>query len=132
LASRLFSLPLRAAGTPTRRDVAGLLRRTSPFEEESLAYLKAAGDSRARDLARAARKVLRRPAALRRILKPERPLPLEEIRSALSLAEGPELGEALGELDLALAAGEIRGARAARKWLTARAGSGKRPPRLVP
>jgi tRNA nucleotidyltransferase/poly(A) polymerase len=145
LASRLFSLPLRTAGTggrraarraarrpPTRRDVAELLRHSSPFEEESLLFLLAAGDARTRALARAAEAVRRRPAALRRVLKPERPLPLEEIRSALSLAEGPDLGAALGELDLALAAGEIRGARAARVWLAARAASGKRPSRLVP
>ncbi len=143
LANRLFSLAADAPGRgrgaphgaprpPTRRDVAELLRRSSPFEEESLLFLFAAGDARTRDLARAAEKVRRRPASLRRILKPERPLSLEEIRSALSLAEGPDLGEALGELDLALAAGEIRGARAARAWLAARAASGKRPSRLVP
>jgi hypothetical protein len=134
LASRLFSFPLtrNVGGAPTRRDVADVLRHSSPFEGESLSFLLAAGDTRVRDLARAARRVLRRPAALRRILRPVRPLPLEEIRTALSLAEGPELGRALGELDGALAAGEIRGARAARAWLEARAGVGKRPPRLVP
>ena len=145
LASRLFSLSRGTAGAGgrraarsatrrphTRRDVAELLRRSSPFEEESLLFLRAAGDAGTRVLAEAAEKIRRRPAALRRILKPSRPLPLEEIRSALSLAEGPELGEALGALDLALAAGEIRGVRAARRWLAARAGSGKRPPRLVP
>ncbi|MEO8055123.1 MAG: hypothetical protein ABI768_08210 [Acidobacteriota bacterium] len=132
LASRLVAFPLHAPRRPpTRRDVAELLRLSSPFVEESLSFLLAAGDARVRDLARAARRVLRRPAALRWILKPVRPLPLEEIRNALSLAEGPKLGEALGELDLALAAGEIRGARAARAWLAARAGVGKRPPRLV-
>ena len=133
LASRLFSLPLRARvpRPPTRREVAELLRRSSPFEEESHLFLLAAGDARTRGLARAAEAVRRRPASLRRILKPARPLPLEEIRSALSLAEGPELGKALGELDLALASGEIRGVRAARKWLAARAGPGKRASRLV-
>lgn len=143
LASRLFSLPLRTGGTkgrgaprsprraprpPTRRDVAELLRRSSPFEEESLSFLLAAGDSRAKGLARAAEAVRRRPAALRRILKPERPLPLEEIRSALSLAEGRRLGEALAAFDLALAAGEIRGPRAARAWLEARGRLGNAPP----
>jgi len=133
LASRLFSLPLRAARRPpTRRDVAELLRRCSPFEEESLLFLRVAGDAPSRAMAEAAENARRRPAALRRILRPVRPLPLEEIRNALSLSEGPELGEALGELDLALAANEIRGARAARAWLAARAGVGKRPPRLVP
>ncbi|MBK9065114.1 MAG: hypothetical protein IPL89_18355 [Acidobacteria bacterium] len=134
MASRLFSLPLRRKGRApvTRRDVAVLLRHSSPFSEESLLFLLAAGDARTRDLARAARRIARRPAALRRILKPERPLQLEEIRSALSLAEGPELGRALSELDLALASGEIRGTRAARAWLLARAGVGKHTPRLVP
>lgn len=134
LASRLFALPLKRKkrGVSIRRDVAELLRRVSPFEAESIAFLRAAGDSRARALADAAERTRRRPAALRRVLRPERPLPLEEIRGALSLAEGPELGEALGELDLALAAGEIRGARAARAWLAARTTSGKRPSRLVP
>ena len=134
LAGRLLSLPLRrkGRGAPTRREVAELLRLSSPFPEESLSFLLAAGDARVRDLAHAARRVARRPAALRRILKPVRPLPLEEIRNALSLSEGPELGQALGELDLALAAGEIRGVRAARAWLAARAGVGKRPSRLVP
>jgi tRNA nucleotidyltransferase/poly(A) polymerase len=132
LASRLFALPLGAARPPTRRDVAELIRRASPFEEESIAFLRAAGDARARTLAEKARKAIRRPGALLRILKPKRPLPLEEIRAALNLAEGPDLGKALGELDLALAAGEIRGARAARAWLAARAGVGKRPLRLVP
>jgi len=139
LAGRLFSLPLGAGrgaprerrGAPrplTRRDVAELLRRSSPFEKESLLFLLAAGDARARDLARAALRLVRRPAALRRILRPERPLPLEEIRRALGLNEGPELGKALAELDLALASGEIRGAKAARVWLRSRAGVGNASP----
>ncbi len=129
LASRLLSLPLRGAPRPpTRRDVAELLRRCSPFEEESLLFLLAAGDARTRALARAARKVVRSPAALRRILKPVRPLALEEIRSTLSLVEGPQLGEALDAFDLALAAREIRGPNAARAWLRARGGLGN-PPR---
>ena len=130
LASRLFALAAapRGRAVATHRDVAELLRGCSPFIEESLSFLLAIGDSRAS----AARRTARRPAALRRILKPVRPLPLEEIRSALSLAEGPELGEALSDLDLALAAGEIRGAAGARRWLASRAGLGKRPPRLVP
>ncbi len=116
---------------PTRRDIAALLRRSSPFERESVAFLLAAGDARVRELARAAERTRRRPAALRRILKPVRPLPLEEIRSALSLAEGPELGRALADLDLALAAGEIRGESAVRAWLSARGKVLKPPRRLV-
>ena len=118
LASRLFALPLHGPRrVPTRRDVAALLRLSSPFEEESLLFLLAAGDSRARDLARSARRLLRRPAALRRILKPTRPLSLEEIRTTLNLPEGPHLGDALDAFDLALASSEIRGPRAARAWL---------------
>jgi hypothetical protein len=139
LASRLYVLASGVLGKgrgatrpPTRRDVAELLRLSSPFEAESLPFLLAVGDARTRALARAAEAVRRRPAALRRILKPERPLPLEEILNALSLTEGPELGRALADLDLALAAGEVRGVPAARAWLAARAGSGKRPARLVP
>jgi tRNA nucleotidyltransferase/poly(A) polymerase len=133
LASRLFSLPLRrpGRGAVLRREVAELLRRSSPFEEESLVFLLAAGDARTRDLAREAGRVVRRPDALRRILRPERPLSLDEIRTALKLDQGPELGRALGELDLALAAGEVRGARAARTWLAERARPGKDASRLV-
>jgi tRNA nucleotidyltransferase/poly(A) polymerase len=118
LASRLFALHLRGPRrTPTRRDVAALLRLSSPFEEESTGFLRSAGDSRAGELARAAQRTQRRPAALRRILKPVRPLLFAEISSLLGLTEGPELGAALEAFDLALAAGEVRGARGARAWL---------------
>jgi tRNA nucleotidyltransferase/poly(A) polymerase len=118
LASRLFALPLHGPRrTPTRRDVAALLRLSSPFEEESTGFLRSAGDSRAGELARAAQRIQRRPAALRRILKPVRPLLFAEISSLLGLTEGPELGAALEAFDLALAAGEVRGARGARAWL---------------
>lgn len=121
LASRLAVLPLRGPRRPpTRRDVAELLRLSSPFEAESTAFLLSAGDTRARNLARAAQSVLRRPAALRRILKPSRPLPFAEISSLLGLPEGQELGRALDAFDLALASGEIPGRRAARAWLEAR------------
>jgi tRNA nucleotidyltransferase/poly(A) polymerase len=127
LASRLFALPLHGPRrAPTRRDVAGLLRLSSPFEEESIGFLMAAGGKPARDLARAAQKVVRKPAALRRILRPVRPLSLAEISSLLGLAEGPELGRALCALDLALACGDARGARGARAWLA------RRPPLTTP
>lgn len=118
LASRLFALPPRGPRrAPTRCDVAEFLRRSSPFEEESTAFLRAAGDRYARDLAVAVERILRRPAALRRILKPTRPLPFAEISSLLGLQEGPDLGRALDAFDLALASSEIRGPRAARAWL---------------
>lgn len=128
LASRLFSLPLTGPRRPpTRRDIADLLRRSSPFEEESLSFLLAAGDPRTKGLARAAQIVLRRPAALRRILKPVRPLPFAEISSLLGLPEGQGLGQALSAFDLALASGEIRGPRRARAWLEGRRALGNLP-----
>jgi tRNA nucleotidyltransferase/poly(A) polymerase len=129
LASRLFALPLKrkGRGPVTRRDMAELLRLSSPFEEESLLFLLAAGNTRARNLARAAQKIQRRPAALRRILKPDRPVPLEEIQRVLNLGEGPSLGRALSTFDLALASGEIRGSGAARAWLRARRALGNPP-----
>ncbi|MFI5119775.1 MAG: hypothetical protein ACHQM4_05145 [Thermoanaerobaculia bacterium] len=121
LASRLYALPIRSSRGPrrhpTRRDVAALLRFSSPFEAESTAFLRAAGDRHARDLADVAERILRRPTALRRILKPTRPLPFAEISSLLGLSEGPDLGRALDAFDLALASSEIRGPRAARAWL---------------
>lgn len=132
LASRLFALPLRGPRrVPTRRDVAALLRFSSPFEEKTTAFLRAAGDSRARKLARAAQGILGRPAALRGILKPTRPLPFAEISSLLGLREGPALGRALDAFDLALASSKIRGPRAARAWLRRpRPLPGARPPLL--
>ena len=118
LASRLFALPLHGPRRdPTRRDVAAFLRLSSPFEEESTAFILAAGDARARELARAAERMIRHAAAFRRILKPARPLSFEEISSLLGLREGPDLGRALDAFDLALASSEIRGPRAARAWL---------------
>jgi poly(A) polymerase len=127
LASRLFALPLRGPRrAPSRRDVAEFLRLSSPFEGESTAFLLTAGNTRATDLARAAQRVLRRPAALRGILRPTRPLPFTEIFSLLGFPEGQELGSALDAFDVALAAGEVRGARAARAWLT-RLSRGRKP-----
>jgi tRNA nucleotidyltransferase/poly(A) polymerase len=121
LARRLFALPPRGPRrAPTRRDVAEFLRRSSPFEEESTAFLRAAGDRDARDLAVAVERILRRPAALRRILRPVRPLSLEEIQRALNLREGAALGQGLAAFDLALASDEVPGVRAARAWLEAR------------
>lgn len=132
LASRLFALPLRGPRrSRTRRDVAELLRRSSPFEEESTAFLRAAGDRYARDLADAAQSVLCRPAALRRILKPVRPLSFEEIQRTLNLKEGAELGRGLAAFDLALASGEVFGRRAARAWLEIRARAWKPAGRLL-
>jgi tRNA nucleotidyltransferase/poly(A) polymerase len=122
LASHLFALGLRRPGRrairpPTRREIAESLRRLSPFLRESLLFLSSAGDEGTRHLVSALSPYLRRPAALRRILKPVRPLLFAEISSLLGLPEGPELGAALEAFDLALAAGEVRSARGARAWL---------------
>jgi tRNA nucleotidyltransferase/poly(A) polymerase len=118
LASRLFALPLHGPRrTPTRREIAIWLRRLSPFLRESLLFLSSAGDEGTRQLVRALSPYQRRPAALRRILRPTRPLSLEEIRTTLNLPEGPHLGGAIAAFDLALASSEIRGPRAARAWL---------------
>jgi tRNA nucleotidyltransferase/poly(A) polymerase len=131
LASRLFALPLQGprgpGGPPTRRDVAALIRLSSPFEEESTVFLQTAGNRYAQNLANAAQRVLRQPATLRRILKPVRPLSLEEIQRALNLREGAELGRGLAAFDLALASGEIPGTRAALAWLEARRALGNPP-----
>jgi tRNA nucleotidyltransferase/poly(A) polymerase len=124
LAGALFALrlsgPRGPRRPPTRRDVAELLRFSSPFEAESIAFLRAAGGRSARSLADASERIRRRPAALRRIRKPVRPLSLEEIRRAVGLTEGPGLGGVLDDFDLALASGEINGVRAARAWLEKR------------
>jgi tRNA nucleotidyltransferase/poly(A) polymerase len=122
LASHLLALPLRqkeraAKRPPTRREIAIWLRRLSPFLRESLLFLSVAGDEGTCRLAGALSPYRRRPAVLRRILKPVRPLLFAEISSLLGLPEGPELGAALEAFDLALAAGEVRSARGARAWL---------------
>lgn len=124
VASHLFALPLRGPGrrpmrrsVASRRDIAEWLRRLSPFPRESLLFLSSAGDEGMRQLARTLSAYLRKPAALRQILRPIRPLPFAEISSLLGISEGPDLGRALDAFDLALAAGDVRGARAARAWL---------------
>ncbi|MGZ6970419.1 MAG: hypothetical protein ACXVID_02005 [Thermoanaerobaculia bacterium] len=122
LASHLFALGRRRPGRramrpPTRREIAESLRRLTPFLRESLLFLSQAGDEGTQQFVSALSPYLRRPAALRRILKPVRPLPFAEISSLLGLPEGAELGAALEAFDLALAAGEVRSARGARAWL---------------
>jgi tRNA nucleotidyltransferase/poly(A) polymerase len=122
LASHLFALGRhrpgrRAMHPPTRREIAESLRRLTPFLRESLLFLSSAGDEGTRQFVSALSPYLRRPAALRRILKPVRPLLFAEISSLLGLPEGPDLGAALEAFDLALAAGEVRSARGARVWL---------------
>jgi len=116
LAVRLRSLPfVRRRGTPTRREVVTFLREADPFVPEAISYLEAKGGPR--QLIEALDVVARQPAALRKILSPVRPAPVDEIARWLGGISGPRLGRSLAALDFALAAGEVRGKRQAREFL---------------
>jgi hypothetical protein len=116
LAVRLRSLPfVSGRGAPTRRKVASFLRQADPFVPEAISFLEARGGSPL--LIKALAAVARRPATLRRILAPARPAPVEEIADWLGGVSGPRLGRSLAALDLALAAGEVRGKSQARDFL---------------
>jgi tRNA nucleotidyltransferase/poly(A) polymerase len=105
---------------PTTRELVLFLRSAAPFQEHAIAFLAAAGDAPARRLASAAHAFAPTPAARRRVVAPKRPLGAREVARLLGIAEGPDLGRALVELDVALAAREIRGKRDARRFLRAR------------
>ncbi len=116
LAVRLRSLPfLSRRGAPTRREVVTFLREADPFIPEAISYLEAKGGS-AR-LVEALEAVARKPAALRKILAPVRPASVDEIARWMGGLSGPRFGRSLAALDLALAAGEVRGKRQARDFL---------------
>jgi poly(A) polymerase len=118
LAGMLLRLPRRRTHRATsRRDVVVFLRSVSPFFEEAVLFLRAAGDRGTQILCDAVESVLRRPSSLSKILRPRRPLDAAAVSGLLGLPEGPALGNALRALDTALAAGEIRGERAARRFL---------------
>ena len=135
LASRLLLLPLRRKGrggrrAATSRSCCGFL----PLSKRNLFsfLLRRRRRAHARPGPSRPTRSDRRPASLRRILKPIRPLPLEEIRSALPWPEGPQLGDALAAFDLALASGgDPRLPRRPGVAPAPAAGLGKRPPRLV-
>ncbi|HQR46035.1 MAG TPA: hypothetical protein PK598_08475, partial [Thermoanaerobaculia bacterium] len=52
-----------------------------------------------------------------RLLRPKRPLDAVAALRALGVGEGPRFGAILSRLDVALAAGEVRGAGAAWRFL---------------
>jgi tRNA nucleotidyltransferase/poly(A) polymerase len=120
MAVRLRSLPFVSKRRPlTRREVATFLRDADPFVAEAVSFLEAKGGPGPGPFLAALEAVAARPAALRRILSPPRPASAEEIANWLGGLSGPRLGEALATLDLALAAGEVRGRRQAREFLSA-------------
>jgi tRNA nucleotidyltransferase/poly(A) polymerase len=112
LAKKLFTLP-RAAGArppsnpPTRREIVEVIRAVSPFLEEAVLFLSSLGDERSRRLASALRTLSRDPGRLARVLKPPRPVAVDEVASLLKISSGPDLGRALAALDVAVAAGEV-------------------------
>ena len=120
--------PHRDAAHPARR-IVEFLRVGSPFFKEAVLFLRSAGGSGAKRFLEAIEPVLRRPASLSRILRPPRPLDSTEVSRLLGLPEGPALGAALRELDVALAAGELRGKRAAVRFLEGLPASGGTPSR---
>lgn len=130
LAARLLPLAasLRRPARPaprSRREVVEALRSVSPFFEESLLFLRALPGSRAARLAESLVALSRNSRRRARLLRPRRPLDAVAELLALGVEEGPRLGALLADLDVALAAGELRGARAARRFLAA----GAAPPR---
>ena len=119
MALRLRSLPfVSKRGVPGRREVAAFLRAADPFVPEAVSFLEAKGGPGPSPFLEAVREVASRPAALRRVLSPKRPAPADEIAGWLGGLTGPRLGSALARLDLALAAGEVRGKRQAREFLS--------------
>ncbi len=117
-ARTLLALPLSRSGrAPSRCEVVLFLRSAAPFGNEARAFLLAAGDAGTRRLARAAAALAPTPSALRRVLAPKRPLTPQEVARHLGIREGPELGAALAQLDVALASRKVRGRRAARAFL---------------
>lgn len=121
LAARLFEISLdRSNRAPSRREAVEWIRSAAPFVMESLQFLEAGGNAGARALARHMAPIVRRPAALSRILTPKRPISTHEVATTLGLSPGPALGRALERLDRALAAGEVRTRRQAEAFLTNR------------
>jgi len=116
LAATLAGLPAPSA-RPDATEAVRLLRRAAPFSREAIAFVEATGGPRGRALARCVDAVLAPPGALGRLLRPRRPLPVSVV-AVLTGATGPELGRALERLDDALATGAIRGAGAARAFLS--------------
>jgi tRNA nucleotidyltransferase (CCA-adding enzyme) len=126
LAARLLALDesLKGRGRrdrPGRREVVEALRSVAPFFEESVLFLSCLPGARPVRLASALAATSGDPRRRARLLRPPRPLDAVAALRELGVREGPRLGVLLGELDVALAAGEIRGRAAARRFLAGRA-----------
>jgi hypothetical protein len=104
---------------PSCRETVALLRSVTPFHGEVVDFLDGLGSTGAARLARRLRPLVRG-VALRRLRTPVRPFDTRTIAAILGLAEGPRLGKALRDLDLALACAEVRGKKAARRFLLSR------------
>ena len=131
LAARLLALAapsagLRHPGPPGRRQIVEALRSVSPYFEESVLFLSALPGSRPKRLANALAAASEDPRRRARLLRPRRPLDAVAELRALGVGEGPRFGALLAGLDVALAAGELRGARAARRFLAERAAASPR------
>ncbi len=104
-----------------RRGVTDLLRSLPAPVREALDLLELLARGPDRAVVARARRIAERPRALARVLSPGRPLSPADVAALLDVA-GPRLGAALGELDAALAARQVRSARGARRHLLAWAG----------
>lgn len=125
LAARLLPLAasLRGPSRPApclRREVVEVLRTVSPYFEESVLFLSALSGGRPARLAEALAPLSASARRRARILRPRRPLDVVAELRALGVEEGPRFGALLSDLDVALAAGELRGPRAVRRFLAAR------------
>ena len=125
LADRLFVLArairARPRGAPSpRREVVEVARAVSPFLEEAVLFLSVFADARARRLARRVRALTTDRMRVARVLRPPRPVDLNEVADAVGVSSGPALGSALEALDLALAAGEVRSRTGALRLLARR------------
>jgi len=124
LAATLLSLPPPPRAT-SRRDAVLLLRLAAPFSREAVEFTAAAHGGRGAALASEARAVLSERRGLERVLRPRRPLAVEEV-ARLAGVSGRALGLALARLDEALATGEVRTRREAASLLRGGAPSSPR------
>ncbi len=107
----------RRRAPSTRRETVTVFRAVSPFFEEAVLFLSALPGARPRRLA-AVLAILPADGRRRaRLLRPRRPFDAVAFARSLGVPDGPRLGTLLGELDLALAADEVRGRRAAERLL---------------
>lgn len=120
LAQALLSLPAPPR-TASRRDAVLLLRRSAPFSREAAVFVATSAGPRGRALAREAERLLATRGALKRIVRPRRPLAALEVARHLGVS-GSALGLALARLDEALATGDVEGRLAAIAFLEESAG----------